>query len=42
MSTMLFFAKWSKNDGPGQSLAIKIGPLPAREQYQTVIGIYEI
>jgi hypothetical protein len=41
MSALLFFAEWPKNDGPGQPLAVKIGPLPARGQYQADIWIYE-
>jgi hypothetical protein len=42
MSALLFFAEWSKNDGPGQSLAVEIGFLSARRQFPTVIGKYEI
>jgi len=42
MSALLFFAEWSKNDGPGQSLAVEIGFLSARRQFPTVIGKYKI
>jgi len=41
MSALLFFAEWSKNDGPGQPLAVEISFLSARRQFPTFIGKYE-